>query len=554
MPGKDGALSAAKFSPDGRLFALSSVKGKVSIQMTAGSGPPVVLDTKADHVHELLDFSPDGSMLAIGSMFRQPPYAATIWNTKTGARMHTLSEHREPLTKIAFSPDGMLLATSGKDSIVRVWSTRTFEQVREIKLPVPATAYRLSFSPDGERLATAGYGGNAAAIWEIKTDKKMDLRFDQPANVHFLSFSPDGALLVSADDTPVLKLWAARTGKPLHRLQAAAGTAFLAVDWSRDGKHVLGAGSNFTAVVWLALTGAPIKTLNVGARIASASFSADGMRILTTDEMNAAKVWDARDGKLISALGNVIRSMVTKLAFSDLGDTIVSAHADGSYAIWDAKNHRLKETKSTTLSLSASADFDRECSRIVLAQGGMPTFAFSGGSSIVEICEEGGSQPKILDQNDPAVVEAGFGPDGKRVYALRADGTARIWDTTTYKMRSLGEPSYTSNGSTFPDADLSSNGKLLAISIKGGKIGVWTFESGKPFATFTGPQSEVLSLRFSPDWRNLLAVYDDGNARLFRVVSPIEEVITKAEGIVRALNRVLSPADVNRYLTEGILD
>jgi WD40 repeat protein len=95
---------------------------------------------------------------------------------------------------------------------------------------------------------------------------------------------------------------------------------------------------------------------------------------------------------------------------------------------------------------------------------------------------------------------------------------------------------------------------LLAISIKGGKIGVWTFESGKPFATFTGPQSEVISLRFSPDWRCLLAIYDDGSARLFRVVPPIEEVKKKAEGIVRALHRVLSPADVNRYLSEGILD
>ena len=64
----------------------------------------------------------------------------------------------------------------------------------------------------------------------------------------------------------------------------------------------------------------------------------------------------------------------------------------------------------------------------------------------------------------------------------------------------------------------------------------------------------MISLRFSPDWRSLLAIYDDGSARLFRVVPPIEEVKKRAEGIVRALNRVLSPADVNRYLSEGILD
>ena len=503
MPGKDGALAAAKFSPDGRLFALSSGKGKVSIQMTSGAGAPVELDTKANHGQELLDFSPDGSMLAIGSMYGQPANVAKVWNTKTGALLHELSEHRGSLTKIAFSPDGTQLATSGHDSTVRIWSTRTFEQVREITLPVPATAYRLSFSPDGERLATAGFGGKSAAIWELKTGKKMELPFDNPLSVHFLSFSPDGARLVSADETPVAKLWDARTGKLLHRLEAPAGTAFLAVDWSGDGKHVLWAGSNFTVVVWNVETGALATTLNVGARIVTACFSADGMRILTTDEMNAAKVWDSRDGKLLSGLGNVIRSAVTKLAFSDLGDSIVSAFADGSYAIWDAKNYRLKQTQSTPLSLCAAADFNRECSRLVLAQGGTPTFTFTGQSSLVEIWEEGGSRSKVLDQNGPAVVEAGFGPDGKRVFALRADGTARVWDAATYKMRSLGEPSYGLGGGLFPDADLSSNGKLLAISIKGGKIGVWTFESGKPFATLTGPQSEVLSLRFSPDWPQL---------------------------------------------------
>ena len=70
---------------------------------------------------------------------------------------------------------------------------------------------------------------------------------------------------MSADDTPVAKLWDARTGKLLHRLHAAAGTSFLAVDWSRDGKHVLGAGLNFSVAVWNVETGARTTTLNLGA-------------------------------------------------------------------------------------------------------------------------------------------------------------------------------------------------------------------------------------------------------------------------------------------------
>ena len=264
-------------------------------------------------------------------------------------------------------------------------------------------------------------------------------------------------------------------------------------------------------------------------------------------------MWDARDGKLLSALGNVIHSAVKNLAFSGDGQSIVSAHVDGSYAIWDAKEHRLKETRSTLVSLCNAVDFNRDRSRIVLAQGRTPTPFLAVQRSGAKIWQAGHSEPKMIDQSGAAVVEAGFSPDGKRAYALKADGTTRVWDATTDKIRSLGEPSFAFNASTYPDAELSLNGKLLATSIQGGKIAVWTFESGKLLATFTGPASEVQSVRFSRDNATVLAIYDDGSARLFRLLPPIEEVIQQAQRIVGTTKRELGEAEEDRYIG-GVLD
>jgi WD40 repeat protein len=63
--------------------------------------------------------SPDGKTLAISGGFRDP--TVQLWDTTTGKPLNRLKGHMGAVSALAFSADGKLLATGGRDTIVLLW-------------------------------------------------------------------------------------------------------------------------------------------------------------------------------------------------------------------------------------------------------------------------------------------------------------------------------------------------------------------------------------------------------------------------------------------------
>ena len=69
--------------------------------------------------------------------------------------------------------------------------------------------------------------------------------------------------------------------------------------------------------------------------VSSASFSPDGSRIVTASADHTARVWDAKTGQpLGSPLDHI--STVTSASFSPDGSRIVTASGDNTARVWDA--------------------------------------------------------------------------------------------------------------------------------------------------------------------------------------------------------------------------
>jgi WD40 repeat protein len=85
-----------------------------------------------------------------------------LWDARSGERLLNLSDHRDSVTKIAFSPDGTKLATASFDGTARVWDGGSGEE----RLTLGGYGTRLQdvvFSPDGGHLVTASEDGTVRA-------------------------------------------------------------------------------------------------------------------------------------------------------------------------------------------------------------------------------------------------------------------------------------------------------------------------------------------------------------------------------------------------------
>src|SRR3712207_2265443 len=67
---------------------------------------------------------------------------------------HTLEVFRNPVSAVAFSPDGKMLATCGGDGMVRLWNVQS-RQVLHTLAARPAKAHTIAFSPDSRLVAAA---------------------------------------------------------------------------------------------------------------------------------------------------------------------------------------------------------------------------------------------------------------------------------------------------------------------------------------------------------------------------------------------------------------
>ena len=92
-------------------------------------------------------FSPDGRLLASCGKDK----TVRLWDPAASEHRRTLTGHNGAVYDVAFSPDGRLLASCGKDKTVRLWDPGTGENLRTLTGHT-GSVVGVAFSPDGRPL------------------------------------------------------------------------------------------------------------------------------------------------------------------------------------------------------------------------------------------------------------------------------------------------------------------------------------------------------------------------------------------------------------------
>ncbi len=170
-------------------------------------------------------FSPDGLRLASAGKDR----TVKLWDATRGQELRTLRGHAGDVMSVAFSPDGLRVASAGKDRTVKLWDAAGGQELRTLN--GHANEVRsVSFSPDGQRLASASFDGTVK-LWDLANGKELRTL---KANALYVCFSPDGKWLASAGIHDGVKLWDAASGEELCTFKGRGGC--YSVAFSPDGK------------------------------------------------------------------------------------------------------------------------------------------------------------------------------------------------------------------------------------------------------------------------------------------------------------------------------
>jgi WD40 repeat protein len=237
---ESGIISAVAASAEGRWVAVSCRDGQVRL-LDAHSLTEVLTFAGGDWGTHMVDFSPDGALLAVGGKD-----SLSVWHTATGGLAW---RHDVPLGEfyaVAFAPGGRTLASGGPRHTVKIWDAAT-GRLEHTHSGFGGWAVGLDYS-DGGRLLLAECAGEVK-LRDAESGKVLGRVRPDGTSVEAMAIDSAGRHLAVAGRDGAVTIWDLATQRQLHRYPLvsvldAKQKPILALAYSPEGRHLAAALAN----------------------------------------------------------------------------------------------------------------------------------------------------------------------------------------------------------------------------------------------------------------------------------------------------------------------
>lgn len=441
-------ITHASFRPDSQAIVTADIEGNITVWDFTN---PRVVPTPMRFTPQVssigtLAFSSNGSTLASIS-FELSDLNVHLWNLQTPrVPAVLLAGHNSGLRDLAFSPDGLFLASAGEDKTVRLWSLAP-PVTAPFVLETDSSLSQVEMSANGQ-VVTALSDDNKLYFGNI-ADEGSSLQIveipqeEQDSGDTTTAFNAAAGLLASTNVLGTdIYVWQAQSEQPtpslLHTL-IGHQAYIVAMAISTDGHYLASASDDGVVFLW-DLTASPPVAVSLGGNdfpVYLLAFSPHTQWLAASDN-ETIYLWNLGDPLVVTnhllnldaplAVTKIIPSgqdgSIQSLAFSQDEQKLAIGSTDRTARVWDITAVSPAETVTI---LSGHEDWVLD---VAFSADGI-TLASGSWDRTIRLwnltAENPSAAPVILVGHLEQVVSVAFTLDGETLISSSNDRTVRFW-------------------------------------------------------------------------------------------------------------------------------
>lgn len=433
-----------------------------------------------------LAFSNDGLYLASGSHDR----SARIWDVETGTTLAVLLYHQRGIQSVAFSPNGIYLATASLDSTIGIWKRQdsgkwgcgvTLSHPEGVLRGPLESVFSVTFCPQSRFLASSGTDSRLR-IWDIEAEMSGAV-MSEAAKQHLDNSGSSSTSLPSADG---------------HTSEVTSVAISKSCDVIASGCY------NGTIGLWSGQTGlhsCEMKEAHFG-RVTALVFSRDGTRLVSSSTDRTARVWNI-GAESISPRNQLKKhdDWVRSVALSPDMQFVATASDDQTVMVWDTSTASgLVEDKPWGI-FKGHTDWVYD---VVFSHDGkrLASIGDDGHVMIWELTQPGDKNtpdqvlrcPFALHQNG---FKLAFSAEGNMLMMVNRNATVAIWRLGLLEKASPYVVKV-ENGNDYDLMQIAESHPDVLLN----KLGASTLEDDEPGET-TSKTLHFQSVDLSPSWASI---------------------------------------------------
>ncbi len=374
-----GRVKALSLAPDGKSLAAGGAgfDGKILVLDGGKLGVKNAWAVKDDEEVDCLQYSVDGKCVIAGLTSGM----IQIFDARSGKERACLDTKSSAVDGIALSPRGSEMASIGSDCTIHRWDLGTMQEIKTGNGHTDGIR-QVVFSDNGGVLASCS-DDHTVRVWSVKEALKEPIVLEHPEGVLGVAFAPGGKELLSGCKDEIIRTWEWEKARVLRELTPTDPPYYGSMSLSPDGQTLAFANMAGMVGVYELRTGKAVKSIKAHApgSECGVEFSGDGRRLLSVG-LEGVKLWETTNW------------------------TQVGAHAQKRRNPAPLQPHFAPDGKSLAFALDG-----RTISIFEIGEGWKELYQ-------IRLREE---LPKCFS----------YSPDG-RIFAVgTAEGTVRLWNSTT---------------------------------------------------------------------------------------------------------------------------